>query len=493
MFLQSEEKAKHNQNAKLFLAKMTMLVMIKLREKEAVKDTLLPVPKDLDSINEQNKILYSVINNIIKNELKLDDIGDKEIRFAETSYLNDVDSLKIINSSIDNSDISGALADRLLYDIDYIKNTVIATIKKLSAKVTVAKAKYESNRNANTFSLVPVGIPSIIEYFEAKGDFLKLEENPIQIPVRTGNQNEYLNFDELTDKDLRSQLLAYYNFNQDDMYDFLSSFNEGEILVIARNYLTILNDSNEYLKFLNAAATSNHSKLYLVYLISAMLLDTVYQDNAPLRIVNNSCKVMIARSNKLIKEYVAKNIVTTFVDKDKIYVLEDLFVNNEIDTTAIVGGVIAANVKDNIGSVLLTLDTINENTEAFKMAYNQFRVARDVEIETGMKQAMINIYALESKNLLDELEEDVNISKLGMLAVVNEYVSKLDFKSATDIENVSQAIVLNHIYPSEVAKKFIEYFNTYSIMNSNLTSQDCALLAGASIVVIELGSNIVLE
>lgn len=495
MFLQKEEKQKHNEAAKLFIAKMAMLIMIKIREKDVNKTSLLPIPKGLDEINEQNTLLFSVINNIIKNELKLDTNGEKEIRFAETSYLNDVDSLKVINSSIDNSEVSNMLADRLLYDIDFVRNTVIETIKKLTKNVLTAKAKYETGRSGNSFSLIPVGIPSVIQYFINRGDFKDLESNPVNIPIGTGAQDQYLNFDDLTEQELKNQLLSHFEFNKQDVYDLLTGYQEGEIISIVRNYLTVLNDRNDNLKFLSAMATSKYDKLYLIYIVSTMLLETTYPNSNALKIVNNSLKILIAGATKLIKTYLENNIVTTYIDKDKIYVLEDMFANNEIDTTVIVGGALNANLKDGNGPVLLTLEDLNLNAETFKNKFNSVRIAKEIEIETGMKQAMINIYAIESKNLIEELKEDENIevSKLAILAVVQKYISDLDFKSTVDVENVCTAIVLNHIYKSEVAAKFIEYFNMYSIMNSNLTSQDCALLAGASIMVIELGSNIVLE
>lgn len=495
MFLQKEEKQKHNDAAKLFIAKMAMLAMIKIREKDVNKTSMLPIPKGLDEINEQNTLLFSVINNIIKNELKLEDIGEKEIRFAESSYLNDVDTLKVINSSIDNSEVSNMLADRLLYDIDFVRNTVIEAIKKLTKNVLTAKAQYETGRGANTFSLIPVGIPSIIQYFINRGDFKDLESNPVNIPIATGNQDQYLNFDEVTELDLKNQLLSHFEFNKQEVYDLLANYQEGEIISIVRNYLTVLNDRNENLKFLSAMSTFNYDKLYLIYLVSTMLIETTYPDSNALKIINNGLKVLIAGATKLIQNYLNKNIVTTYVDKDKIYVLEDVFANNEIDTTVIVGGVLNANIKNNTGAILLSLEDLNLNAETFKEKFNSARIAKEVEIETGMKQAMINIYAIEAKNLIEELKEDENIevSKLAILAVVQNYISELDFKTTVDVENVCTAIVLNHIYKSEVAAKFIEYFNTYSIMNSNLTSQDCALLAGASIMVIELGSNIVLE
>lgn len=493
MYLREEEKAKHNEATKLFIAKMAMLVMIKLREKDEVKDTLLPIPKGLDEINEQNKLLITIINNIIRNELKLDDLEGKEIRFKETSYLNEVDAVKLINSSIDNSEISGVLADKLLFDIDFIKNTVVVAIKELSKNVNIAKVKYESGRNTNTFSLVPVSIPAIIKYFSSRGDFKDLENNPVQFPIGTGNPSEYLNFDEVTEQDFRNQLLSHYDFNKNEVYDFLSGINEGELISTVRNYLTVISDRNDNLKYLSANTTVNHSKLYLVYLVSSMLLETTYADNKNLKLVNNGLKVLIARATKLTNDYINKKILVSYVDKDKIYVVEDLFVNNELDTAAIVGGVISANVKNNVGPVILDVDTVVRNTEAFKAAYNKSRIAKDVEIETGMKQAMINIYAIESKNLIETLTENVSISKLGILSAVTKYISDLDFKNTVDIEKVSQAIVLNHIYTSEVAKKFIEYFGMYATMNGSLTSQDCSLLAGASIVVIELGSNIVID
>lgn len=495
MFLQKEEKQKHNEAAKLFIAKMAMLVMIKIREKEVNKTSLLPIPKGLEETNEQNTVLYSVINNIIKNELKLDDIGDREIRFAETSYLNDVDSLRVINSSIDNSEVSNMLADRLLFDIDFVRNTVIETIKKLTTNVLTAKAKYETGRAGNSFSLIPVGIPAIIQYFANRNDFKDLESNPVNIPIGTGSQDQYLNFDNVTEQDLKNQLLSHFEFNKQDVYDFLSNYQEGEISSIVRNYLTVLNDRNENLKFLSAMSTYNYDKLFLIYLVSTMLLETTYPDSTALKIVNDGLKVLIAGAIKLIKTYLDKNIVTTYVDKDKIYVLEDIFANNELDTTVIVGGVLNANISNNTGAILLTVEDLNLNSETFKDKFNSARVAKELEIETGMKSAMINIYAIESKNLIEELKEDENVevSKLAILAVVQQYISDLDFKTTVDVENVCTAIVLNHIYKSEVAAKFIEYFNMYSIMNGNLTSQDCALLAGASIMVIELGSNIVLE
>ena len=110
-----------------------------------------------------------------------------------------------------------------------------------------------------------------------------------------------------------------------------------------------------------------------------------------------------------------------------------------------------------------------------------------------MKSALINIYAIEAKKIIEELPtevtENLNLPANALLGIVTNYISDLDFKSAVNIKYVCEEIVLNHIFKDDVANKFIEFYHMYSTMNNNLTSQDCALLAAAGLVVLELGSN----
>jgi hypothetical protein len=183
MLLRREEIAQHNKLSVEFIARMAMLVMIGLRNKESVVNGYLPIPKSLDEITNQNNILYSVITNIIKNDLKLNDDRLEAISLKETSYLQDVDMFKVAEKSVDNSEVSTILGDKLMFSIAFIKDTILETIKKFASNVESAKIQYEVNRVKSNFKMVPIKVPAVIEYFVAKGEFANLDNLSITIQI----------------------------------------------------------------------------------------------------------------------------------------------------------------------------------------------------------------------------------------------------------------------------------------------------------------------
>ena len=494
MLLRKEEIVKHNKLSVEFIARMAMLVMINLRNKENVVSGYLPIPKTIDEITSQNQILYSVITNIIKNDLKLDENISEPLQVKETSYLQDVDMFIVAEKSVDNSEVSTVLGEKLMFNISFIKDTILETIKKFAMNVESAKAQYEINRVKSNFKMIPISVPDIIDYFIAKGEFTDVESLSITIPSYGSGMEQIINWDNTDEQSLRNKLLSYYEFNKDDVYNFLTLFPEGDVVKIARAYLSVLNNSNSNLLGLIPLSTNKFNIAYLLYLISKMLLDTDYSDRKSLSILNNTFKALSHSAYITTTELVNNKVLVTYIDNDKVYVLDKVYEENlELDNTAIIGAVINANVKDNVGAVLINVDTLMLKQDAYKDIYNQYEITKSLEVETGMKSALINIYAIEAKKIIEELPEDVtnelNLPPLALIGIVTNYISDLDFKSAVNIKYVCEQIVLNHIFKDDVANKFIEYYHMYSTMNDKLTSQDCALLAAAGIVVLELGSN----
>lgn len=494
MLLRREEIATHNKLSVEFIARMAMLVMVNLRNKETLVNGYLPVPKSLDETTNQNEILYSVITNIIKNELKLDDDRLEAISLKETSYLQDVDMLTVAQKSIDSSEVSTVLGEKLMFSISFIKNTVLETIKKFCSNVESAKVQYETNRVKSNFKMVPVLIPEIIDYLVMKGEFANIENLTIAIPQSGGGLDQTINWDEVDEQSIRNKLLSYYEFNKNEVYALLSLFPEGDVIKIARSYLSILNNTNSNLLGLIPLSSNKFNTAYLLYLISKMLLDGEHKDKKSLFILNNTFKALAHSAYTVTNNLINNKTLVTYIDNDKVYVVEKVYIENtNIDNTAVIGAVINANVKNNSGAVLINVDTIALKQDDYKAIYNQFEITKSVEIETGMKSALINIYAIEAKKIIEELPtevtENLNLPANALLGIVTNYISDLDFKSAVNIKYVCEEIVLNHIFKDDVANKFIEFYHMYSTMNNNLTSQDCALLAAAGLVVLELGSN----
>lgn len=494
MLLRREEIAQHNKLSVEFIARMAMLVMIGLRNKESVVNGYLPIPKSLDEITNQNNILYSVITNIIKNDLKLDDNRLEAVSLKETSYLQDVDMFKVAEKSVDNSEVSTILGDKLMFSIAFIKDTILETIKKFASNVESAKIQYEVNRVKSNFKMVPIKVPAVIEYFVAKGEFANLDNLSITIPVSSGGADQVINWDTADEQSLRNKLLSYYEFSKEDVYSFLSLFSEGEVIKIARSYLSILNNTNSNLMGLIPLTSNKFNISYLLYLISNMLLDTEHKDKQSLKILNNTFKALSHSAYITTNTFVANNTLVTYIENDKVFVVEKVYEENmELDNTSIIGAVINANVSNNVGSVVFNVETLKLKEDDYKNIYNQYEITKSLEVETGMKSALINIYAIEAKKIIEELPEsitaDLNLPPLALLGVVTNHISDLDFKSAVNIKHVCEEIVLKHIFKDDVANKFIEYYKMYGAMNDKLTSQDCALLAAAGIVVLELGSN----
>jgi len=496
MFLNKNERVKHNQAMILFIARMSMLTMIALRNKEDVANTNLPVPNTIGEINEQNETLYRVVTNLINSELKLnvDDVKEDEVlRFKDSSPFNNADVYEIVDKSIDNSGLSPLLADKLLYDLDYIRNTILKAAKEMIEDVELAKASYETARSISNFTMYPVNIPEIIMYNKNKGIF-ETRNEILELPNRdsTSNKDALLDWtNELTNQSLIEKLKTFYSFNAEELTNFLDTFKEeNEILSIARGYLIDITDSNSNLNNLLSSSMNLANKAFLVYLMANMLSSDLINNNALSRLVK-ALSIIVGTYINNIEGYVANGYLVAYKENEKVYVFESTWLNagSEIDNTAIVGAALNSGVVN--GPLYIPLKDLEENEKTYIDAYSSFKTARQLEIETSMKQTLVTIYIEATKKIIAKYKEETSLENdSGLLTIMYNYLSGLSIVDISDIETTSQNICTDLIFNSLTSKEFIRFFNMYSNMSNDLTTSDCSLLAGASLVVLELGANI---
>ena len=130
MLLYDSERKKNNEAIRNFIAKLTMITMVKLRNNDSINDSVLPIPRTLEEISKTNDLMESVVKNIIRNELKLYDVtDDKELYFKSGSPFSEIDVMSVLEHERDNTDTTNVLGDKLIYTVTFIKNTVLNVIK----------------------------------------------------------------------------------------------------------------------------------------------------------------------------------------------------------------------------------------------------------------------------------------------------------------------------------------------------------------------------
>lgn len=496
MFLNKNERIKHNQAMILFIAKMSMLTMIALRKKEEMATTNLPVPNGIGEINEQNEVLYRVINNLINSELNLniDNVKEDEVlRFKDSSPFNNADVYEVIDKAIDNSGLSPVLADKLLYDLDYIRNTIFKAAKEMIEDVELAKATYETARSISNFTMYPVSVPEIINYHKNKGMF-ETRNEILELPNResTNNKDALLDWtNDLTNQSLIEKLKTYYSFNGEELMTFLDTFKEeNEVLSIARGYLIDITDSNNNLNNLLNTPLNLSNRVFLVYLMANMISSDFINNNALSRLVK-ALSIIVGTYINNIEGYAANEYLVAYKDGEKIYVFENTWLNagSEVDNTAIVGAAIDSGVSS--GPLYIPLKALVDNEKEYIDKYTAAKTARQLEVETSMKQTLITIYIEATKKIITNYKSETELeTNTGLLTVMYNYLTGKSIAEISDIETICQNICTDLIFDSLTSKEFIRFFNMYSNMSSDLTISDCSLLAGASLVVLELGANV---
>ena len=494
MLLYDSERKKNNEAIRNFIAKLTMITMVKLRNNDSINDSVLPIPRTLEEISKTNDLMESVVKNIIRNELKLYDItDDKELYFKSGSPFSEIDVMSVLEHERDNTDTTNVLGDKLIYTVTFIKNTVLNVIKELINNVKTAKAAYEGSRKAASISIQPLTSPGIIEYYILKGE-LKDNGEPAVIPSPSDKAEDntigVLNNEDINEQLLISDLLEYYAFNESLLKEFLTNFNVGEIIKIAKAYLSDATSNNQNLNMLTIRDLSKTNDLYLVYLLANMFKNKYYSENENLvRLVKTLGQLVFSRYSEL-KSDVKNDILVEWVDDKKIYLNMEVFNTIDVDVMAIVGAVISENVTRG-GLSILAKDVV-ENSANYIEAFNRYEAANLLETQTGMKNTIVNIFTNEIKKVYEKYKtvEQEDLTELEISGKTFSYLQGKDFKDIVDIDKAAEDLVLTLLYPDEASKLFIQYFTAYSGMEASLTPQDCALLAGTTLVALEIGANL---
>lgn len=492
MLLYDSERSKNNEAIREFIVKLTMITMVKLRNNDNLSDSILPIPKTLGEISRTDEMIESVVRNIVKNELKLYSItDDKELYFKAGSPFSEIDVMSVIDRSRDNTDTTDILGEKLIYTANFVRNTVLNVIKELINNVKAAKIAYEGNRKASSMSLIPLISPDIIEYFILKGE-LKDSAEPAVIPSPSDNildnKLEMINSEETNELSLISAMFEYYSFSEEFLKTFLSEFQEGEVIKIAKTYLGEITSENQNLNMLAIKDLSKTNTLYLVYLIAKMLHSKYYAENEVLeRLLKTLSRLVYTRFTD-IKDDAKKDILVSWIENRRIYINAAVFNSIEIDVMAIVGAVISENVSN--GGLAITGAEVVTNSDMFIEAYNKFEAANTLEIQLGMKNTIINIFTNEITKVYEKYKatDEEALSALQISGKCFEYLQTKEFKDVIDIEKAAQDVILNLVYTDEASRLFVDYFTAYSGMESSLTPQDCALLAGTTLVALEIGA-----
>ena len=492
MLLYDSARSKNNEAIRQFIVKLTMITMVKLRSSDSLTDSILPIPKTIGEISKVDEMMESVVRNIVKNELKLYDVtDDKELYFKSGSPFSEIDVMSVLNHSRDNTDTTTILGDKLLYTANFVRNTVLNVIKELINSVKAAKIAYEGSRKISGMSIQPLTMPDIIEYDILKGEIKEMSEPAIIPSPSDNNEDNYLsiiNSDETNELTIISALLEFNSFNETFLRDFLSSFSEGEVIKIVKNYLGNITNTNENLSLITIKDFSKTNELYLIYLTAKMLSNKYYPENELLkRLVKTLGSLTYTRFNDL-KNDTTNGILVEWVDDRKIYINTAVFNNIDLDVMAIVGAVVHSNV--NKGGLNITANEIKANSDMYIDAYNKYEAANLLDIQLGMKNTIVNIFTNEIKKVYEKYKpaDSEALTELEVSGRCFKYLQGKDFKDVVDIEKAAQDVVLNLLYTDEASKLFIQYFTAYSGMESSLTSQDCALLAGTTLVALEIGA-----
>lgn len=492
MLLYDSERSKSNEAIREFIVKLTMITMVKLRNNDNLSDSILPIPKTLGEISKTDEMMESVVRNIVKNELKLYNItDDKELYFKAGSPFSEIDVMSVVDRSRDNTDTTDILGEKLIYTANFVRNTVLSVIKELINNVKAAKIAYEGNRKASSMSIVPLTAPDIIEYYILKGE-LKDNGEPAIIPSPSENNSDnildMIANEETNELSLVTAMLDFYSFNEAFLKSFLSEFNEGDIIKIAKSYLSNITSDNANLNMLTIKDLSKTNTLYLVYLIGKMLSSKYYPENEVLnRLMSSLSRLTYSRFTD-IKADAKNDILVSWIENRKIYINTEVFNTIDVDVMAIVGAVVSENI-DN-GGLAITAKEVVTNSDMFIEAYNKYEAANLLEIQMGMKNTIINIFTNEIAKVYEKYKtaEAEELTALQISGRCFEYLQNKEFKDVVDIEKAAQSIVLNLIYTDEASKLFVEYFTAYSSMEASLTPQDCALLAGTTLVALEIGA-----
>lgn len=492
MLLYDSERSKNNEAIREFIVKLTMITMVKLRSNENLADSILPIPKTIGEITKTDSMMESVVRNIVKNELKLYDVSDdKELYFKAGSPFSEIDVMSVIDRSRDNTDTTDILGEKLIYTANFVRNTVLNVIKELINNVKAAKIAYEGNRKASGMSLIPLTTPDIIEYYILKGE-LKDSGEPAIIPSLSNNVSDntidMLNSDDTTELSLVGAMLEFYSFNEEFLKTFISEFSEGEILKIAKAYLSNITNENQNLSMLTIKDLSKTNTIYLTYLLANMFSSKYYPENELLqRLVKTLANLAYTRFTD-IKADAKNDILVSWIEDRKIYINTQVFNTIDVDVMAIVGAVVSENV-DN-GGLAITGAEVLTNASMFIEAYNRFEAANTLEIQMGMKNTIVNIFSNEIIKVYDKYRpvDSEALTSLEISGKTFTYLKDKEFKDIVDIDKAAQDVVLNLLYTDEASKLFIEYFTAYSGMEASLTPQDCALLAGTTLVALEIGA-----
>ena len=492
MLLYDSARSKNNEAIREFIVKLTMITMVKLRNNDNLSDTILPIPKTLGEISKTDEMMESVVRNIVKNELKLYDItDDKELYFKAGSPFSEIDVMSVVDRSRDNTDTSDILGEKLVYTATFIKNTVLNVIKELINNVKAAKIAYEGNRKASNMSIVPLTTPDIIEYDILKGEISDSAE-PVVIPSPSNdaldNTIEMLNNDDINELTLVSAMFEFYSFNETFLKAFLSEFSDGDIIKIAKTYLGNITSDNQNLVMLSIKDLSKTNALYLVYLLAKMFNSKYYPENELLDRLTKSLGRLVYSRFTEIKDDAKNDILVSWIENRRIYINTAVFNSIDVDVMAIVGAVVSENISN--GGLAITGAEVLTNADMFIEAYNKYEAANLLEIQMGMKSTIVNIFTNEITKVYDKYKsaDSESLTALEISGKCFEYLQNKDFKDVVDIDKTAQHVVLDLIYTDEASKMFIEYFTAYSSMEASLTPQDCALLAGTTLVALEIGA-----
>ena len=495
MFLHNSEREKNNTAVRSFIARLAMMTMVKLRDNDGITDSILPMPSNLAETTRADDLLLKVVNNIIKNELKVLDVtSEVELGFNVTSPFYNMDIIALLEHDKADSNTISLLGEKVVYTVDRVRNTVLVVIKELIKKVKSEKLVYESSRKAANIAIIPNAIPEIIEYLVSKSE---INGNGIfKIPTGSSNANENtikeLTVDEINESALINELLAANSFNEDTLKTFLGGFGPGEVLNIARSYLTDLTDNNTNLVNLSLRNLNKTRETFLVYLIAKMYSSKYYADNLVLTSLLDSLKIACFNVYTELKADGRDGILVEYIEENKIYINQSVWDSapDDLDITSVVGAALALNIQS--GTIAVSLDDIVANKDLYSEAFNKYEAANNLAIQTGMQNTLVNIFTNAATEIYGsyKTEDMPDLNNLEIGGRIYKYLKDKTFKDIVEIEETAEDLVLNLIYTDEASRLFIKYFNSYSSMEASLTPQDCAMLAGVSLVVLEIGSHV---
>jgi len=466
---------------KFIIDRVRQLTLAILDKVVSERDDILYRPKSPLELNAHNELINSIITRVLGKllghhhpEELLKQNKKLQIRPSSPLYLIDV-------SDGSFSNLDAKIAEILLDEVDYIKETIQPIYKQYSNSVLEAIANKSNTNPLEKFNITVLETPAVILELDNR-DYFRVNEYPTILPSKSFSIP-------LPSDPILNYMLTGIPRVDTEVKQLYLQLGEEKVKEIWSKYIINL----ERLKEFSITVNIDIDTLATVYLLMKNLKNNVPDiSGISLNQYEEYLNKGIEFSTKAIRKYLdmlerysKSNLVIVSAKDTEITLLGTTYyrwLNNDNSVEPILGAVVGYNKR------VLGYKELENNVTIYQEAWDKYVTKVKLNEKNKLYSYYREAYSVLLHKLVNEIEYDIAIEigldELDRANVEGQrYIRGLSSEELLNVDDVSLYIVGKLLFKNTNGYIFLETMKRYSRDDSRLSPKECASLSLLELIV----------